>query len=39
MNIIKKELKKILFKLGYTISKINNNPLLNPNPFIATKDK
>ena len=37
MNIIKKELKKTLFKLGYKILKINNIPLLNPNPFIATK--
>jgi FkbM family methyltransferase len=39
MNLIKKELKKRLFKLGYKISKINNNPLLDPNPFTATKSE
>ncbi|MCF6278865.1 MAG: FkbM family methyltransferase [Flavobacteriaceae bacterium] len=34
---MKKILKTILFKLGYKIKKINNNKLLNPNPFLAVK--
>ena len=39
MKSFKKQLKKYLFTKGYVVSKINNAPLQNSNPFLACKSR